>query len=437
MDVDDNPADSFPHLRKILERKSPLHNVDYEPDPAILNFLRNDCRILLVGAGGLGCELVKNIALLGFGHIDIIDMDTIDLSNLNRQFLFRHKDIGRAKAEVAAEFISNRIAGVTVTPHCKRIQEYGPDFYSQFHLIICGLDSIDARRYMCNLLVSMLDHDEDGAVKPETIVPLVDGGTEGLKGNARVILSGMNACINCTIDLYPPVVNFPLCTIAHTPRLPEHCVEFVKILLWPKEQPFGEKPVDGDDPAHVSWIYEKAQQRAKEHNIDGVTYRLTQGVIKRIIPAVASTNAVIAAVCATEAFKLATTCFTSLNNYMIFSDVDGVYTYAYEAEKKEDCLTCSNVPIHVKVKPDDKLHDVRDQLMDEFHLKDPGLSTVVPETGKNRTLFMSKPEMMMEKTKPHLKMSLKELDLRNGQSIFVTDETSPVSFTFILSFQQE
>lgn len=58
--------------------------------------------------------------------------------------------------------------------------------------------------------------------------------------------------------------------------------------------------MDGDDPQHVSWIYEKSVERAHQFNISGVTYRLVQGVIKNIIPAVASTNAVIAAVCATE-----------------------------------------------------------------------------------------------------------------------------------------
>lgn len=123
-----------------------------------------------------------------------------------------------------------------------------------------------------------------------SIIPFVDGGTEGFKGNVRVILPGMSACIECTLDLFPPQVlnyataillthfvsssrclclcdyfclrtirflfhtqiSFPLCTIAHTPRLPEHCIEYARLLQWPKENPFGEEvAIDGDDPNHV------------------------------------------------------------------------------------------------------------------------------------------------------------------------------------------
>lgn len=84
-------------------------------------------------------------------------------------------------------------------------------------------------------------------------------------------------------------------------RLPEHCIEYVKVLQWAKENPWGSStPLDGDDPQHVAWVYEKAQERAMKYGITSVTYRLTQGVLKNIIPAVASTNAAIAATCATE-----------------------------------------------------------------------------------------------------------------------------------------
>jgi ubiquitin-activating enzyme E1 C len=68
--------------------------------------------------------------------------------------------------------------------------------------------------------------------------------------------------------------------------------------------------------------------------ISGVDYKLVQGVVKHIIPAVASTNAAISAVCATEVFKLATSVCKPLNNYMVFNNADGIYSYSYPNERK-------------------------------------------------------------------------------------------------------
>ena len=78
-------------------------------------------------------DLLKNLALMGFGKLDVIDMDTIDISNLNRQFLFRPADVGRSKAEVAAEFIRRRIPGTVVTAHNCRIQDKDESFYRDLH----------------------------------------------------------------------------------------------------------------------------------------------------------------------------------------------------------------------------------------------------------------------------------------------------------------
>lgn len=257
------------------------------------------CRILVIGAGGLGCELLKDLALMGFCNIHVIDMDTIELSNLNRQFLFRRNDISKSKAECAAKFINERIPGCKVEAHFCKIQDKDESFYRSFHIVVCGLDSIVARRWINGMLISLLEYDEEGEVDPASIVPLIDGGTEGFKGNSRVVMPGKSACIDCTLDLFPPQINYPLCTIANTPRLPEHCIEYVKIIQWDKENPFG-CALDGDDPTHVTWVYEKAQERARNFDITGLSYRLVQGVLKNIIPAVASTNAVIAASCVTE-----------------------------------------------------------------------------------------------------------------------------------------
>lgn len=100
--------------------------------------------------------------------------DTIDVSNLNRQFLFRQKDVGRPKAEVAAEFVEKRVKGVTITPYVGKIQDKDEDYYMQFNMVVCGLDSIEARRWINATLVGMLDEEN-----PESLKPLIDGGTEG------------------------------------------------------------------------------------------------------------------------------------------------------------------------------------------------------------------------------------------------------------------
>jgi ubiquitin-activating enzyme E1 C len=118
---------------------------------------------------------VRTIAIIiFFFFILIIVADTIDVSNLNRQFLFRQADVGRPKAEVAAEFVQKRVKGVTITPYCGKIQDKDEEYYMQFNMVICGLDSIEARRWINATLVGMVDEEN-----PESLKPLIDGGTEG------------------------------------------------------------------------------------------------------------------------------------------------------------------------------------------------------------------------------------------------------------------
>ncbi|XP_017777965.1 PREDICTED: NEDD8-activating enzyme E1 catalytic subunit [Nicrophorus vespilloides] len=422
------------HLRKVLERQGPFGHPEFEPSPEILEFVMNGCKILVIGAGGLGCELLKDLALMGFKNIHVIDMDTIELSNLNRQFLFRRKDIGMSKAECAAAFINSRVHGCQVTPHYKRIQDFDESFYRQFHVIVCGLDSIVARRWINGMMISMLQYD-DGVLDQSSLIPIVDGGTEGFKGNARVIMPGLTACIECTLDLYPPQITYPLCTIANTPRLPEHCIEYVKVVQWPKENPWGSN-IDGDDPQHITWIYEKSAERALQFNITGLSYRLVQGVVKNIIPAVASTNAVIAAVCATEVFKLATSCCVPMNNYMVFNDVDGIYSYTYEAEKKSNCLACSQVPQTLEIKDPSKmkLKDLIQVLCESasFQMRNPGLTTYI--NGKNKTLYMSTIKSIEERTRDNLNKTLTDLGLSDNCEIMVADQTSPNTLILKLKY---
>ena len=115
-----------------------------------LQSLENQPKVLVIGAGGIGCELLKILAMSGFKDIEIIDMDTIDISNLNRQFLFRRKDVGHPKSLVAAKAIEERFPDIKIKAYQANIKEsqFRSDFFKQFDLIFNALDNIEARKHV-------------------------------------------------------------------------------------------------------------------------------------------------------------------------------------------------------------------------------------------------------------------------------------------------
>ncbi|KAI9990405.1 hypothetical protein PInf_021376 [Phytophthora infestans] len=393
---------------------------EFDPDAAhdTLAFLQDECRVLIIGAGGLGCELLKNVVLSGFTKVDIIDMDTIDVSNLNRQFLFRAADVGKPKAECAAAFVRTRMTSedtkVDITPHFKKVQDMDADFYRQFHVILSGLDNIEARRYLNSLVVSLAEVDEDGEVDPSTIIPLIDGGTEGLRGQARVIIPRITSCFECSLETFPPQKSFPMCTIAETPRQPAHCIAYAFIVLWPRE--FPERKLDKDSPEHMQWVYQAARDRAEQFGIAGVTYSLTLGVVKNIIPAVASTNAVVSAMCVSEAFKAMSYCSRLMNNYHMHMGATGCYSHTFQYDRKPDCVVCSSQQKSLQVDPDAMtLQKLIDELCgDDFRLLKPSISSA------NANLFMQGPPALRAATSPNLVKRLREL-VKDGENLTITD----------------
>ncbi|TPX30426.1 hypothetical protein SeMB42_g07920 [Synchytrium endobioticum] len=401
--------DRWRDIDYLLNRVGPYATSEFIPGDELKDVMRNYVKILVIGAGGLGCELLKDLALTGFRDIHVVDMDTIDVSNLNRQFLFRMKDVGKPKATVAAEFVMRRAPGVRITPYFGRIQDKDESYYEQFHIIICGLDSVDARRWINSMIVGMYIPEDE-----TTRRAIVDGGTEGVRGQARVIIPGKTACFECSLDLQTKPVTFPICTIANTPRLPEHCIEWASVMEWPKH--FPDQKVDGDDPDHIRWLLEKAQSRAKEFNIQGVTYSLTQGVVKNIIPAIASTNALVAAACANEAFKLISNCAPYLDNYMTYNADAGLYTNTFPLDRKLDCPVCGSEVRKITVKADVTLQDFFDTLaeIEDLRLKAPSA------TVGGKSLYIRGPPSLEEMLRPNLPKKLRDL-LRGHNELAITD----------------
>jgi len=413
-------SNKYYHIDQILDKGGPRTDAAFAAGDPVKKFLREECKILVIGAGGLGCEILANLALSGFKDIHVIDMDTIDISNLNRQFLFRSKDVGKSKALCAAEFIMKRVPGVKVTPYHGKIQDKDGEYYLQFTIIICGLDSVEARRWMSATLVNLVD---DGDM--DNVRPLIDGGTEGFRGQSRVILPSITSCYECSLDMLNKPTAFPICTIANTPRLPEHCIEWASVLEWPKVH--GSKKMDTDDPEHIGWLYQVASARAREFKIEGVTWSLTQGVVKNIIPAIASTNAIIAASCCNEALKIATTCAPYLENYMMYIGTDAVYTYTFEHEKRANCPVCGGETMEVQVKPDWTLERLIEWLVEkqDIQIKKPSLSS------PGKQLYLQAPPQLEEATRPNLQKKLCDL-LEPGAQVVVTSTTLPFNLTLRL-----
>jgi len=191
--------------------------------------------------------------------------------------------------------------------------------------------------------------------------------------------------------------------------------------------------LDNDDPTHITWLYKKALGRAAEFNITGVTYSLTQGVVKNIIPAIASTNAIIAASCCNEAFKLATSANPPLgleDNYMMYSGNDSIYTYTFKHEKKDDCPVCGNLARGLEVDPNLTLDEFIQSLAvrPEAQLKKPSIRS------EAKTIYMQSPESLRLKTAPNLEKKLGEL-VEDGEEIGVSDPSlGQVNFKFKLKF---
>ena len=144
-------------------------------------------KVLVVGAGGIGCELLKNLVLSGFTDLHVIDLDTIDVSNLNRQFLFRKRHVDQPKSFVAREAILefNPSARVKAFHDNVKRQDFGKGFVEQFSLVFNALDNVSARKHVNRVCIA-------------TNTPLIESGSTGHTGQATVISRGESECYECT-----------------------------------------------------------------------------------------------------------------------------------------------------------------------------------------------------------------------------------------------
>ncbi|MHA1992422.1 MAG: HesA/MoeB/ThiF family protein [Candidatus Hodarchaeales archaeon] len=155
--------------------------------------LISSSKVIIVGVGALGSIVGLNMVMAGVGEIILIDMDTIELSNLNRQILFKESDIGKNKAEVAKEALSQINPSCKIKSWPKRVQEVPISAFKPINgktdkknnvVLIDALDNFETRRWLNSLAVN-------------NSLPLISGGMYGTLGNVQVIIPKETACLEC------------------------------------------------------------------------------------------------------------------------------------------------------------------------------------------------------------------------------------------------
>ncbi|OBA21590.1 hypothetical protein METBIDRAFT_42025 [Metschnikowia bicuspidata var. bicuspidata NRRL YB-4993] len=211
----------------------------------------------MVGAGGIGCELLKDLLLSGFGEIHIVDLDTITLSNLNRQFLFRQKDIGKLKSLTVVKAVQSfNYYNAKLVPHHGNIMDpalFPVEWWKQFDFIFNALDNAEARRYV-NRTALFLHK------------PLMESGTTGFDGQIQPIFPFETECYECQQKETPK--SYPVCTIRSTPSQPVHCIVWAKEFLFTQlftstsENELGAADLrkETDDPKEIERILLEANE---------------------------------------------------------------------------------------------------------------------------------------------------------------------------------
>lgn len=175
--------------------------------------------VLVAGIGGLGCSSSLFLTSAGVGSITLVDFDTVGLSDLNRQVIYWHKDIGRKKVEVAAEGLSQLNPDVRIYPQDARISESNVyDLLGVAEIVVDGLDNLGAR-YILN----------SACIKKG--IPYIYGSVLGLRGVMTVIIPGKTPCLRC---IYPKerVQTGPLPVLGSAPAIIANLqvIEAIKIL---------------------------------------------------------------------------------------------------------------------------------------------------------------------------------------------------------------
>ncbi|MFW9855263.1 MAG: ThiF family adenylyltransferase [Candidatus Thorarchaeota archaeon] len=361
--------------------------------------------VLLAGIGGLGVEIAKNLAMVGVGRLILVDLDTIEYSNLNRQVLFVGAPEGSSKAEYGAKQLRRLNPFIQVEGYHTALQDLAPQFYYEADLFIAGLDSIEARSELNRRAIHFRK-------------PLIDAGTAAYNGHIYVVWPFHNACLECDPLTEREQDQLGACTLVGVPRRPAHCILKGQLKF---EQDHGRNA----DILHINEIKEVqayANSLLLEHfpGVNPFTVDQIIQIIDNHEPTVITINTVVASIQSQEAIKILHHLLTPSDgqklgtlqlNYIIYNGLTGKF-YEIPKPRNQECELCGprRSPLYrVRAKPSHSVGKVIEFIANKKQI--PFDSEFPP------TVFRIDSSEVDEVS---LDLSLEDLNIRNHESVLVT-----------------
>ncbi|MEM1742441.1 MAG: ThiF family adenylyltransferase, partial [Nitrososphaerota archaeon] len=246
--------------------------------------------VLVVGVGATGCELAKNLTLMGLGNLILVDNDVVELSNLSRQMLFTDEDIGKPKVRVAKEKLLKMNPLVKIEDYYEDVRKLDPEIFEKVDVICSCLDNWPVRRWVNSIAV-------------EFNKPLVDISMEGLYANLQTVIPGKTACLECYgEELIPREIQLAECTLRR--RRPEDLVKDLEELNIKINLDLAEKLFEAGIKTLYDLKYSQAQVLEKIDNDVREKVREIQELLKPKTPALQSIAATISGIATTEVVKI-------------------------------------------------------------------------------------------------------------------------------------
>lgn len=271
-------------------------------------------KVLIAGIGALGSVVSTNLVSLGIGVTVLVDFDTIEISNLNRQFIFREKDIGRPKVIAASEYLKDLNPDVRIQVYNADLHTIPKTVFESCNVIVDCLDTFEVRRWLNSVCVSLKK-------------PLVHGGIYGWLGNVQVVVPFSTPCLECQ-PLIP------------ADRLQKACT------------PPGER--------------RKAEEKE----------RRTEEEEKNKVPSIPTVSTLVGGIQAQETLKLIMggEDIKILDNYLFYDGKSESFTQV-QLQRNPDCIVCgekfSLKTIEYAIDKEENVRSLKDRLISSWGLVEP------------------------------------------------------------------